>query len=94
MIRKFAIAAAFAAFAVPAFAGAPATAGAQVTVNVAGLDAKAAHAVIVQAAQQACRAELANETTQVQFYLHADCINSTVATAEAKYASMRGLASR
>jgi len=89
MIRKFAIAAAFAAFAVPAMAGST-----QVTVNVAGLDAKAAHAVILQAAQQACRAELAQDSSLVQFYTHADCISATVATAEAKYASMRGLASR
>ncbi len=88
MIRKFAIAAAFAALAVPAFAGT------QVTVNVAGLDAKAAHAVILQAAQQACRAELAQDSSLVQFYTHADCISATVATAEAKYASMRGLATR
>lgn len=88
MIRKFAIAAAFAAFAAPAMAGT------QVTVNVAGLDAKSAHTAIVQAAQQACRAELATDSSLVQFYTHADCINATVSTAEAKYASMRGLASR
>ena len=88
MIRKFAIAAAIAAFAMPAFAGT------QVTINVAGLDAKSAHAAIEQAAQQACRAELANETSLVQFYTHVDCMNATVAAAEAKYVSMRGLASR
>jgi hypothetical protein len=88
MIRKFAIAAAIAAIAAPAFAGT------QVTINVAGLDAKTAHAAIVQAAQQACRAELAGESSLVQFYTHADCVTSTVATAEAKYAAMRGLASR
>ena len=88
MLRKFAIAAAIAAFAAPAMAGT------QVTVNVAGLDAKAAHAAIVHAAQQACRAELANETSLVVFYTHADCISAAVASAEARYASMQGLASR
>jgi hypothetical protein len=88
MFRKLALAATIAAFAVPAFADS------QVTVHVAGLDAKAAHAVIVQAAQQACRAELANQSTLVKFYTHAECITDTVNTAEAKYASMRGLASR
>jgi UrcA family protein len=88
MIRKIALAAAIAAFAVPAFADS------QVTVNVAGLDAKAAHAVIVQAAQKACRAELADQSTLVQFYTHSECITSTVNQAEAKFASMRGLASR
>jgi hypothetical protein len=88
MIRKLAITAAIAAFAVPAFAGT------QVTVKVAGLDAKSAHTAIVHAAQKACRAELADQTTLVQFYTHADCITGAVNTAEAKYASMRGMASR
>jgi hypothetical protein len=88
MFRKFALAATIAAFAVPAFAGTA------VTVNVAGLDAKAAHTVILQAAEKACRAELADQSTAVKFYTHAECIDSAVNEAEAKYASMRGLASR
>jgi hypothetical protein len=88
MFRKFALAATVAAFALPAFAGT------EVTVNVAGLDAKAAHVVIVQAAQKACRAALADQSTLVKFYTHAECINDSVNQAEAKFASMRGLASR
>ena len=88
MFRKFALAAAVAAFAVPAFAGT------EVTVNVAGLDAKSAHAVIVQAAQKACQAELADQSSLVKFYTHAECITDSVNQAEAKFASMRGLASR
>jgi hypothetical protein len=88
MIRKLAITAAIAAFAVPAFAGT------QVTVNVAGLDAKSAHVAIVQAAQKACRTELADESSLVRFYTHSDCVTAAVTTAEAKYASMRGMASR
>ena len=88
MFRKLALAAAVAAFAVPAFAGTA------VTVNVAGLDAKAAHAVILQAAQKACRAELADQSMLVRFYVHSECITDTVNEAEAKFASMRGLASR
>jgi len=88
MFRKFALAATIAAFAVPAFAST------QVTVNVAGLDAKSAHAVIVQAAQKACQAELSDQSALVRFYTHSECITDTVKEAEAKYASMRGLASR
>ena len=88
MFRKLALAAAVAAFAVPAFAAT------QVTINVAGLNAKSAHAVIVQAAEKACRTEMADQSALVQFYTHADCITDTVNQAEAKYASMRGLASR
>jgi hypothetical protein len=88
MFRKLALAATIAAFAVPAFADSA------VTVNVAGLDAKTAHAVIVQAAQKACRAELADQSALVKFYTHAECITDTVNVAEAKYASMRALASR
>jgi hypothetical protein len=88
MFRKLALAAAVAAFAVPAFAAT------QVTINVTGLDAKSAHAVIVQAAEKACRTELADQSGLAQFYTHAECVNAAVNEAEAKYASMRGLASR
>ena len=88
MFRKFALAATVAAFAVPAFATT------QVSVKVSGLDAKSAHEAIVQAAQKACRAELADQTMLVRFYTHAQCIDSAVNEAEAKYAVMRGLASR
>ena len=88
MFRKFALAAAFAAIALPA------AAHTEVKVNVAGLDAKAAHAAIVQAAQAACREEMAGQTSLVQFYNRPDCINAAVAKAETTYSNMRGLASR
>jgi len=88
MFRKLVLAAAFAAIAIPA------AAETTVTVKVAGLDAKAAHAVILQAAQAACREELAGQSSLVQFYTRPDCINSAVAKAETTYSNMRGLASR
>jgi hypothetical protein len=88
MFRTLVLAAALGALALPAVAGTA------VTVNVVGLDGKAAHAVIYHAAQQACRVELSDETQQVQFYNRPACISSAVTTAEAKLASLRGLASR
>jgi hypothetical protein len=88
MFRKLVLAAAFAAIAIPA------AAETTVTVKVAGLDAKAAHAAILQAAQVACRAELADQSSIVRSYTQPDCIRSAVATAETKYADMRGLATR
>jgi hypothetical protein len=88
MIRKLALAAAIAAFAVPAFAGT------EVTIKVAGLNAKATHEAIVQAAQEACRAAFTGESSLVQFYNRPDCISHAVATAEAKYTAQRGFASR
>ena len=88
MFRTLAFAAALGALALPAVAGTA------VTVNVIGLDSKAAHAVIYHAAQQVCRAELSDESQLVQFYKRPACISSAVTTAEAKLASMRGLASR
>lgn len=89
MFRKLILAAAFGALSVPAFAD-----PSQVTVKVAGLDAKAAHEAIYHAAQVACREALADETDQVKFYVHADCVSGAVAAAETKYQSMRALASR
>jgi hypothetical protein len=41
-------------------------------VKVAGLDAKAAHAAILQAAQAACRAELADQSSIVRAYTQPD----------------------
>jgi hypothetical protein len=89
MFRKFLLAAALGSLAVPAFAD-----PAQVTINVSGMDPKAAHEAIYHAAQVACRAALADETELVKFYNRAECINGAVASAETKYQSMRGLASR
>jgi hypothetical protein len=88
MIRTLALAAILGAVAVPAFAGT------QVTVNVGGLSDAQAHRAIEQAAQTACRAELADETQLVQYYARPDCLQAAIATAEAKYNSMRRLASR
>jgi hypothetical protein len=88
MFRKLVLAAAFAAIALPA------AAHTEVKVSLVGLDAKAAHAAIVQAAQAACREELAGESTLVQFYTRPDCVNTAVAKAETTYSNMRGLASR
>ena len=88
MFRSFALAAALGAVALPAFAGTA------VTINMAGLDAKAAHAAIVHAAQAACRTELADETTIVQYYARPECVHGAVVTAETKYSAMRSLASR
>jgi hypothetical protein len=89
MFRKFLLAAAIGALSVPAFAE-----PAKVTVNVAGMDAKAAHEAIFHAAQVACREALADETDLVKFYVRADCISGAIAAADTKYESMRGLASR
>jgi hypothetical protein len=88
MFRKLALAAILAAAAFPALAETA------VTVNLAGLDAKAAHAAILHAAQVACRAELSDQSDTIRFYTRPACIQSAATTAEAKYLSMRGLASR
>jgi hypothetical protein len=79
MLRSFAIAAAFVAVALPA-------AAASVTVNIAGLDAAAAHARIEKAAAAACRVALSDESPLVQYYGHDSCIADAVAAAEAKLA--------
>lgn len=88
MYRKLILAAALGALASPALAAT------QVIVNVAGLDDRAAHAVIVRAAQTACRAELAGSTDLVKFYVRPDCVSVAVADAEARLAAMRGLATQ
>ena len=88
MFRTLALAAALGAVAVPALAAT------QVTVNVTGLDAKAAHAVIYHAAQAACRTELADQSVLVRSYAWSDCVHDAVAGAETKLATLRGIASR
>jgi hypothetical protein len=60
-------------------------AAASVKVNVAGLDARAAHAQIVRAAETVCSSALADQT--LRYYSMSSCIDETVAAAEAKYAS-------
>jgi UrcA family protein len=79
MFRTLAIAAVLGAMAVPASA-------ASVKVNIAGLDAKAAHAKIVHAAEEACSAALMESAT-VRYYEMTPCVNDAVAEAEAKYAA-------
>jgi hypothetical protein len=88
MFRKLLLAGALGVLATPVLAAT------QVTVNVAGLDAKAAHDVIYRAAQVACRGELADETSLVQFYNRPSCITDAVSRAEAKLEAMHGMASR
>ncbi|HTX50507.1 MAG TPA: hypothetical protein VME40_14060 [Caulobacteraceae bacterium] len=88
MLRKFMLAAALAAVAAPALADTA------VTVKLSGLDPKTAHDVIYHAAQKACRTELASETDLVKFYVLPNCLDETMARAEAKYSEMRALASR
>jgi hypothetical protein len=88
MFRKLLLTGAFAAVALPA------AAQTEVTVKVAGLDAKAAHEAIYHAAQVACRAELADESDIVAFYVRPVCLRAAIADAEAKYAAMRQVATR
>ncbi len=57
-----------------------------VKVNIAGLDAKAAHARIVRAAETACNAVL-QESAIDRYYGMTPCVADAVAAAEAKYAA-------
>jgi UrcA family protein len=77
MLRSLAIAAAFAAVALPA-------AAASVRVDITGLDRAAAHAKIEKAAAQVCRVALSDETPLVQYYEHDACVTEAVSAAEAK----------
>jgi hypothetical protein len=89
MYRTLVLAAALGALALPAAA---ATA---IKIDVTGLDAKAAHAKIYEAAQQACRIELQDASSLVQFYVRADCVRDAVNRADAEWTSLSGrLASR
>jgi len=77
MFRTLLLASALGAMALPA------AAGTSVTVSVAGLDAKAAHTVILHAAQAACRVELSDEFPQELFYTRPECLNDAIGRAEA-----------
>jgi UrcA family protein len=79
MLRSLVIAAALAATALPA-------AAASVTVNIAGLDATAAHAKIEQAAVEACSIELSDESSVTRYYEQEACIAQAVSSAETKLA--------
>ena len=80
MFRSLAIAAA-----VSVVAALPAAAE-SVTVNVAGLDAKAAHAKILRAAEQACSVVL-QDGAVARYYEMPSCVSDAVSAAEAKIAS-------
>jgi hypothetical protein len=77
-LSAIALTAVLAASALPASA-------ASVKVNLAGLDAKAAHAQIARAAETACSSALADQT--LRYFSMSSCIDETIASAEAKFAS-------
>jgi hypothetical protein len=62
----------------------PAAAETTVKVDVAGLDAPAAHARLVAAAKAACQVELRDSQVFEQYYQHVGCITDAVAHAEAE----------
>jgi UrcA family protein len=71
----------------------PAAAETRVKVDVAGLDAPAAHARILQAAKAACRVELRNATPFDHYVQWYGCIDDAVARAEADLKSQQAAAS-
>jgi hypothetical protein len=77
MYRTLILATAVAALALPAVAAT------SVKVNIEGLDAKAAHRVILHAAQAACRVELSDETPLELFYDRPECLGDAIGRAEA-----------
>lgn len=79
MFRTIALAATLGALALPAGA-------ASVKINIAGLDAKTAHARIVRAAESACSAALQDSAT-VRYYEMSLCVDDAVAATEAKLAA-------
>lgn len=81
MLRILTLTAALAGLALPA------AAETTVTVNVAGLDAKAAHERIAQAAHSACIIEMRGASLLDQYYTHADCIDRAITRAEASWQS-------
>jgi len=75
-IRTIAFAGVLAALALPA-------AAAGVKVNVAGLDAHAAHVAITRAAETVCSTTFEGSPID-RYYLMSSCISDTVAATEAK----------
>jgi UrcA family protein len=84
MYRTLVLASALGALALPA------AAATTLKVNIAGLDAKAAHAKIVRAAEMACTTELSDASPYEQVYARTACVRDAVAEAEAKIASAGG----
>jgi UrcA family protein len=56
-----------------------------IKVNVSGVDAKTAHARIIQAAEQVCGAVLADEP--LRQFVYTNCVDDAVAATEAKVAA-------
>ena len=76
--RALALATALGALSLPA-------AAASVKVNIAGLDAKTAHARIVNAAGTVCSAALIDQP--LRYFVIDSCIHETVAATEARFAA-------
>jgi len=81
MFRTLALAATLGALALPAAAQTS-----SITVKIAGLDAKTAHARIVRAAESAC-SNVLQDSALIKYYETPDCVQETVSKAEAKYAA-------
>jgi hypothetical protein len=76
--RALALATALGALSLPA-------AAASVKVNIAGLDAKTAHARIVSAAGTVCSAALIDQP--LRYFVIDSCVHETVAATEARFAA-------
>jgi hypothetical protein len=88
MVRQLLLAAAVAAVAAPAFAQTT------VKVSVAGLDAKAAHARIWDAAKVACRTEQAALPDALKAYTFMPCVEHAAAAAKIITVDSRDTASQ
>ena len=77
MYRTLLLATAVAALALPA------AAATSIKINIDGLDAKAARAAILHAAQAACRIELSDELPLEVFYDRPECLSDAICRAEA-----------
>ncbi len=80
MFRTLALAATLGALALPASA-------ASIKVDINGLDAAAAHAKIVAAANTVCRIELHDAGPAQQYYEHQACVDDAVAKVQAQLAT-------
>jgi len=69
-----------------------ASAATRITVNVAGLDAKAARAKITSGARTACAKETENVSIIEQPYAQSECVNDAVERAVATLAAQRAKA--
>jgi len=67
---------------------------AEITINVAGLDAKAAHAKILAGAHRVCEIETRDASAIEQPYALFDCVNDAVARAMVTMAANKEKASQ